>query len=531
MHFRLNLQWKVLLLVAGSMAVIILTSSYLHRSTVLSLIERDHYDSAIGQTLALAGRISNYDYFSHLEDLQQEIQLVAESRQDFRQIDVYDASTDGNHLIGTTRRDAPPLSSLEALAADSGHAESKQPLPGVSSQEVISGGTPYWLITVAINNRLHSGSISVLVLRGPQRSLASNLLRQYYLVLVATVAASVVLLYLLFVYFFRHPSQDIVSAMLKARSGQLQVRAAVRRDDELGDIARGFNQLMDDLNARDRERDELLQRISEFNNELLSRVEVATRELRGANKALFETQQRLAYSERLAAVGQVAAELAHEIGTPLNAISGHLQLLARLHPESDDTQRRISIINAQLAYIVQTVKSLLERTHRKRLVLRTVDLNALVGESLWLVAPTLDSHHIKVSVTLDKELPCVLADHDSLRQVFLNLVNNSIDAMPNGGRLEIRTRLERETGMAVLTFRDSGTGIAPDLIDRIFEPMWTTKPTGSGLGLAISRQIMMEHGGQIECITGLSQGVEFSLRFPLAGEAEKVKMEVEADVT
>jgi len=405
----------------------------------------------------------------------------------------------------------------------------------VNSQEVTSGGSPCWLITAAINNQRHSGAISVLVLRGSRRGLVSSLLRQYYLVLMGTVAASVLLLYLLFIYFFRRPSRDIVQTMTRARSGQLQVRAAVRRDDELGDIARGFNQLMDDLGERDCEREKLLQRISGFNDELLSKVEVATGELRAANKALFETQQRLAYSERLAAVGQVAAELAHEIGTPLNAISGHLQLLARSHPEADDTQRRVQIISAQLASIVRTVQSLLERTHRKRAALRPVDLNAMVSELLRLVAPTLESQRIEVSVALDEELPRVLADHDSLHQVFLNLVNNSIDAMPGGGRLEISTRLERGAGVAEVLFRDSGTGIAPDMVEQIFEPMWTTKQTGSGLGLAIARQIMLEHGGQIECRGGSHPGVEFRLTLPLAEEAAPAgapnDAEVKADAT
>jgi two-component system NtrC family sensor kinase len=143
-----------------------------------------------------------------------------------------------------------------------------------------------------------------------------------YLALASTLAASVLPLYLLFVYYFRRPSRDIVRAMERARGGDPSARAAVLRDDELGDIARGFNRLMDELGERERERDELLRRISGFND-----------------------------------------ELAHEIGTPLNVISGHLQLLARgrLDP---DTERRLDIINNQIDFIVRTVRGLLEQTHR-----------------------------------------------------------------------------------------------------------------------------------------------------------------------
>lgn len=526
MHFRLNLQWKILLLVAGLMTAIILTSFYLHSASVRSLVEHDHYDSATSQALALAERISGNDYSSDPEDLQQEIQLVADSRPDFKQIDVYEREADGDHLIATTAPDAPRLSALRAEASD----KERAPLPGVNSREITSDGNRYWLITADINGPQRDGAISMLVLRGTRYGLVSNLLREYYLVLTATVVASVLLLYLLFVYFFRHPSRDIVQAMSRARAGQLSARAVVRRDDELGDIARGFNQLMDDLAARDCEREKLLERISGFNDELLSRVKVATDELQASNKALFEAQQRLAYSERLAAVGQVAAELAHEIGTPLNAISGHLQLLARSHPEIE-TQRRVQIINTQIAFIVQSVRSLLERTHRKPLSLRPVNLNALVEESLRLVGPTLDSHRIKVSVTLAEELPPISADGDSLRQVFLNLVNNSIDAMPDGGRLLITTRVDRSAGAAEIIFRDSGTGIDPELVEHIFEPMWTTKPTGSGLGLAIARQVMVEHSGHIECNSRSQEGTEFRLTLPLSKEAEAMSVEVKADAT
>ena len=524
MRYRLSLQWKILLLVAGLMTAITLASFSLHGASVRALVERDQYDSAVAQTLALAALISDNNYFSDPEGLRQRIQLIAASRTDFRQIDVYEKGADGDRLVATTAQDAPRLSAIEAQAGGGARPPS---LPGVSSQAVTSDGGPYWLIRAAVNGPQRDGAISVLVRRGARPGLVSSLTRAYYLALTATVAASVLLLYLLFVYFFRRPSRDIVQAMALAGGGRLSARAEVRRDDELGDIARGFNQLMDDLGERDREREELMRRISGFNDELLGRVEAATRELRAANKALFETQQRLAYSERLAAVGQVAAELAHEIGTPLNAISGHLQLLARSHPEAD-TQRRLSIVNIQIAFIVQSVHSLLERTRRKPLTLRPVGLNALVGESLRLVAPTLDSHGIKVSVTLDEELPRVSADDESLRQVFLNLVNNSIDAMPGGGRLEIMTRVAQGTGAAEIIFRDSGTGIAPDAAERIFEPMWTTKPSGSGLGLAIARQIMNEHGGRIECNSRL-QGVEFRLTLPPAGEVEAPGVEVKAD--
>lgn len=132
-----------------------------------------------------------------------------------------------------------------------------------------------------------------------------------------------------------------------------------------------------------------------------------------------------------------------------------------------------------------------------------------------MVAPTLDKHAITVAVTLEPNLPPLYADRDGLQQVFLNLINNSVDAMSQGGQIEITTRLDRHARVAELVFRDSGTGIDPRALDHLFEPMWTTKDSGSGFGLAIAHEIMVEHGGQIEAIGGQQQGAAFRLTLPL----------------
>ncbi len=486
---RLNLQQKILLLVAGSMSLILLASSYLHSGRIRSLIEKDHYDNAVNQTAALGNRIAKYNYFSNLEDLEQEMQLVVSSRPDFRQIDVYENQQTGPQLIAT-----------------------------LGTGDTTNNGD-YWLITTPIANGQHTGFIKALVLKSYHRKLVSSLHREYNFVLIGAVIALVLLLYLLFIYFFRKPVKDIVQTMAHARKGDLSARATVHRDDELGEIATGFNQMIDDIASRSREREELMREVSSLNNELVKKVMLATNELRAANGNLLRTQQRLSHAERLAAIGQVTASLAHEIGTPLNAIAGHLQLLDRNHPNCGDTQRRLKIINDQLASIVQTVKSLLERTHRRPINPQLTDINTIIEELLLLVAPLFESHNIRVLQNLDPGLPRVLADHESLHQVFLNLVNNSIDAMPDGGEMQFVTRYIAHAELIEVRFIDSGTGICDDARDHLFEPMWTTKKAGSGLGLAIAREIVLEHGGEIGCITEVQQGAEFRVVLPVV-EAE-----------
>jgi len=506
MRLRVNLQQKILLLVAGSMSLILLASSYLHSGRIRSLIEKDHYDNAVSQTTALGNRIAQYDYFSNLEDLEQEMQLVVSSRPDFRQIDVYENQQTVPRLIATT---ASGTANLLSAWDDSGPATT-----GATSSQINRNDGVYWLITTPIGNGQHTGFIKALVVKSYHRNLVNSLHREYNLVLFGAVIASVLLLYLLFVYFFRKPVKDIVVTMTHARNGDLSARALVHRDDELGEIAGNFNQMMDDIASRSREREELLSQIGSLNNELVKKVHLATTELRAANGNLIRTQQRLSHAERMAAIGQVTASLAHEIGTPLNAINGHLQLLARNHPSCGDTQRRLTIIDAQLASIVHTVKSLLERTHRRPIEPQPTDINLIVEELLLLVAPIFESHNIRVSQQLDEGLPPALADRESLHQVFLNLVNNSLEAMPGGGEMKFVTNYLAAAKVIEVRLIDTGTGICDDAKNHLFEPMWTTKQSGSGLGLAIAREIVLEHGGRIECTLEVEKGAEFRVVLP-----------------
>ena len=161
LHLRLNLQSKILLLVAASMLLILFTSSYLHTVRTRAVIANNHYESAISQITVLSDRISRYGYFNSLEDLQQETQLVAGSRPDFRQIDVYRDSVDGPQLLVSTSPGASPLSSIN-MTNQSNNAQANTQ---VRSSEITRNKSDYWLITADINNAEESGFIQALVLK------------------------------------------------------------------------------------------------------------------------------------------------------------------------------------------------------------------------------------------------------------------------------------------------------------------------------------------------------------------------------
>jgi len=261
------------------------------------------------------------------------------------------------------------------------------------------------------------------------------------------------------------------------------------------------------------ERSRLLVQVEGFNQELRREVIVATEKLADANEALLAGQQVLARSERMAIIGQMAASLAHEIGSPLHAISGHLELLGDHGPADNESGRRIAIIRQQLDIIVATVKKLLEWTHKRNLECDDTSIPELIDEVIWLVTPTLKKHAITARVNTIEELPKLNVDRKRLQHVFINLINNSIEAMPDGGRIDVTIRANEFERMEI-TFQDSGSGIEPNAIQYLFEPMWTTKSSGSGFGLAIAREIVNQHGGEIQVLTS-ENGAGFLITLPL----------------
>jgi two-component system, NtrC family, sensor kinase len=329
--------------------------------------------------------------------------------------------------------------------------------------------------------------------------------------------------------------------MAQAETGNLAAQANVYGEDEIGTLASNFNRMLTKIRYASEENQNLLSQIKDFNEELSQKVLSATaelaeknRELRGANQALFETQRSLATSERQALAGQMAASLAHEIGTPLNAISGHVQLIAKTHLQDEKTQRRLKIISSQIEQITATVKDLLVATRQLRMTMRPVEINSLIQETLALTEPVLDARGIIVKPDLTDNLPLVLGDGDRLRQVLLNLINNSIDAMPHGGRLMVHSSLlsiDNGNQQVVIEIRDTGCGIDPEDLDRIFEPMFTTKRIGEGvgLGLAICRETIEEHDGRITVRSETEFGTAFTIELPTYQiDANREKSAVEA---
>jgi signal transduction histidine kinase len=336
------------------------------------------------------------------------------------------------------------------------------------------------------------------------------------LMLLAIIAITL-MTYFLFRHLVYKPIDSLLLAMSKAEEGDLAAEAPATVADEIGLLTSRFNrmlgrirQMTEQLNLEQRQ---LEDRVHEATGEIADRKA----QLEEANLRLFEMQRQLTQLERLAAAGQLAAQFAHEVGTPLNLISGHVQLLrARLRDERVIT--RLDIIAGQIERITNIVRSMLDSTRRPVPQFEPVDVNALLAQILDASQPTLMARNVELHTQINEELPPINADSDQLQQVFINLINNSLDAMPLGGRLEVSTGLDRNG--VVIEVSDNGEGIAEDQIDLIFEPMFSTKRgRGTGLGLTIVRQIVSEHYGEIEVRSRPGQRTTFRITLPLHSAA------------
>ncbi len=327
-----------------------------------------------------------------------------------------------------------------------------------------------------------------------------------------TVAFMAMAFYLLFQRLVYQPLGRLLGAMDEAKTGNLTVVVSEKKD-EFGRLSNGFNSMMRQIREMTDERtrqNEILQgKVGEATAELVQKNE----QLENANLELFRTTRKMSEMERLAAAGQTAAEFAHEVGTPLNLISGHVQLLQTSSPKESKDAARLQTITAQIERIERIVREMLDRTRFGASEHSPINLNELLQKTFDAVEPTLEENRVELKIDLAENLPLVSGDADRLQQVFLNLVNNALDAMPAGGKLEISTAYE--ANKIIVEFADNGAGMDEGTSAKIFQPLFTTKERGrgTGLGLFVVNQILQEHEAEISVESKPQKGTKFRLLF------------------
>jgi signal transduction histidine kinase len=253
--------------------------------------------------------------------------------------------------------------------------------------------------------------------------------------------------------------------------------------------------------------------------------EYAVKQLAGLNRelekglsqnrqVLYETQQQLRLTERLAELGTLAASMAHEIGTPMNVILGRAEYL--MQRTDDETMKKgLATIATQVERITKLMNQMLAFARRSPTNFRPVDLRTVVKDCLDTVQERFVRHRIQVVAEFDEDLPRINGDRDHMMQVMLNLVINAVQAMPENGTLRVIASPEGDQHVK-LTVADTGHGIPSDVLPKIFEPFVTTKERGggTGLGLSVVLGIVQEHGGTISVDSTPGQGTTFTLRLP-----------------
>jgi PAS domain S-box-containing protein len=227
--------------------------------------------------------------------------------------------------------------------------------------------------------------------------------------------------------------------------------------------------------------------------------------------------RELIESERIDSVVMLAAGVAHELGNPLNSINIHLQLIRRLLQKlgagGEKIQASVQACATEVERLDGIIRHFLEAIRPQPPDLIELDLLAVLTEVLELQRQELEDTGIRVEVNVVNPLPPVLADRQQLKQVFFNLIKNAMEAMTRGGHLRIEARVD--DAWAYLVFADTGVGIAPEDLPRIFQPYFSTKRGGHGLGMMIVQRILRGHGGQIALESAAGRGTTVTLQFPL----------------
>jgi len=316
------------------------------------------------------------------------------------------------------------------------------------------------------------------------------------------------------------PIRALIAAARAVGRGDLSQRIRVRRRDEIGQLAEEFNRMAGNLQAA---HDEALRQ----------------------NEERLRLEQEVHQSQKLAEVGMLAAEVAHEIGTPLNIISGRAEVLDRMLAAGAGERRHLDVILKQTERISGIIRALLDYTRPRRPSLRPESVIPILGRVADFLLERSRRRGVRILIDLPVGLPRVLGDADSLQQLFLNLLMNALDASAPGSTIVVGTgpepllppegrgrivRGKAEKPCLSVHIVDSGKGLTAEQLNHVFEPFFSTKMggQGTGLGLPIVEEIIRAHRGELEMLSLPGQGTEVIVRIPLADAPSAVAAPEEA---
>lgn len=531
---NISIKTKILLMMILCVVLILLISTYFTQSIIEKNAEATLQKDAVNIVREIDSAVTTEQTLSDLEVINEDIQDMMAIRTNIERIDLLSFSPDGKLLPLTSKMTAPhsplPLSPEDIEKVKQGQILSRSERIGkVNYVNVIS---PVHLGDKVI------GLIEMKMSRKEFDRLHYQERNQAFVIALLSVLLISGLFAVSMARMIHRPIENLLRAISRVKTGDLTVSIVPQAQDELGRLTESFNSMIQTIQRSADANQTLMDRIHTFNAELQNKIDAATEELQKrndelmrANRSIYQMQKQLVHSNELAAIGQLATTVAHELGTPLHSVSGHLQLLLSEGGLTEDARRRLSIIQSQVERLINSIQQLLNTTRFTETEFDWIELNVILEDLCILFLPETIAKQITVVREFDPNLPKLLASHSQMQGVFMNLIDNAIDELSNGGILSVRTkridppkdssqRLWEETPDTVwieVMIQDTGRGIAPDHLQKIFEPFFTSKSPGqgTGLGLSICRDVVHRHGGMITVESRLNEGSRFIVRLPV----------------
>lgn len=305
--------------------------------------------------------------------------------------------------------------------------------------------------------------------------------------------------------FVSKPVALLEEGMQRLSKGDFEHPIDIPTKDEMGLLARSFNEMAQDI-KRYREH------MEDWTRALQEEVDRKTAEI-------IRAQEQFMDAEKLASLGRMAAGIAHEINNPLTGIITFTHLLKdRIPPERKQDAEDLDVIIEQAERCSRIIKGLLGFARKGAFEKIETSMNELLESTVFMIRNQAEFHNIQLKLALDRRLPTVTVDPNQMRQVFLNMLTNAVDAMDNVGTVILATRMAEDGNHIAVEFTDTGHGISAEDLGKIFEPFYTTKPVGkgTGLGLPVSYGIVKKHGGEISVQSEVGRGTTFTIKLPVS---------------
>jgi two-component system, NtrC family, sensor kinase len=346
------------------------------------------------------------------------------------------------------------------------------------------------------------------------RANAEILSRAQRLLVISTAGLLIIILLVLaasYRWLIGRPLSIIINAIDAFQTGQYVKRIPITRRDEWGHLGEHFNSMAHEI-------EQVLARNRELTRGLEDRVREATQKV-------VELQKQVGQLQQLTAMGYLTATLAHDLGTPLHSIAGLANLLQERGNWPSDVAHKLELIVQQTQRLNTVIQNVRRATRPPEAHFETVMVRELLSETISLVEPLVQKAGIELRVDFDEKLPGIPADRYRVQTALFNLIQNALEAMPSGGRITVSAAMVPDRREVSITVTDTGSGIPPELMEKICEPFFSTHQEEGmrGLGLAIVQDIVKMHGGRMEIRSVPGEGTQILLGFPAAGNTVDIK--------